>query len=202
MLKTYSWAWPAISQVDSNNVKNPTTSVVSRNVPYHICLNQEFSISCCFHLLILQVIPGQNCPSHCFWCSEAHTCTQERKKAMKQHFPILSTPFNHLNLLSKLNLYSNPHSYIETHSHQPLILSSSAKHIQCRHVDVRRREAKKKLPTNASNPGRPDGQLQIQGRDPRPLPLWLRVSLCCLGRSWNRHHTSWLQMSRLIWHFQ
>lgn len=42
----------------------------------------------------------------------------------------------------------------------------------------------------------------VGSKDAEPFPPPVCVSLCCRGRSWNRHHTSRMQMSCLIWHFQ
>lgn len=102
---------------------------------------------------------------------------------------------------SKAGALLEPHRCPEFRSHQELctfsysIHHTPAQRIQYRHVDTGLGESF----SQCQSPGRPDGQLQIY---PRPFFTDMCVSLCCLGRSWNRHHTSWMQISHLIWHFQ
>lgn len=132
-----------------------------------------------------------------FW-SLKHICILRNNVLKKQIiFHSVSTMLS-ITSPSKAGALLKPHRCPASHSHQELCICSYSIH----HIPAKRRHVDAGLGKSCSQcqcPGRPDGQLQIY---PKPFFTAMSVSLCCLGRSWNRHHTSWMQISHLIWHFQ
>ena len=171
------------------------------SVSHPICFNQICSVTCCFYLLryFWVKIAAANDLS-----SKTNTQIQTLKKKERNkptYFPFYQhCTINHMILQRSWIFTENPAGELS------LTLSSSIQHmsakcIQNRHVDATGAKKKKKRSNLAPTSWKARWSVANSRQRSQALPA-LCVSLCCLARSWNRRHTSWMQMSRLIWHFQ
>lgn len=158
------------------------------------CIGKKKSISCCFRLLTRKVGLFQrlNCLNQCF--DPQNTCTTE--KVINQNIFYFVNTFQPITCALKAASSETPElSWV---SHQLSKRSAWTQHLPA----LRASSADPWTYGRNKNANIREGQMANCSDSPAPSTSCMRVSLCCLGRSWNRHHTSWMQMSHLIWHFQ